>query len=333
MAKRILTGDRPTGPLHLGHYVGSLQNRVRLQDEYDTYVLIADIQALTDNFEHPENLAANVFEVALDYLAVGLDPEKVKIVVQSMVPELSELTTYFMNLVTVATLERNPTVKEEIKQRNFVKGVPVGFWSYPISQAADITIFKADLVPVGEDQLPMIEQAREIVRRFNRLYTKVLIEPKAMLGSVARLPGTDGGAKMSKSLGNCIYLGDPPDMVRKRVMSMFTDPTRIHPTDPGHVEGNPVFTYHDVFNPNKAEVDDLKERYRKGTVGDVEVKQRLYDALINFLAPIRERRMQYAANPKRVYEIIIEGTRKGRALAQATMDEVRTAMKIAYKFE
>jgi tryptophanyl-tRNA synthetase len=333
MAKRILTGDRPTGPLHLGHYVGSLQNRVRLQDEYDTYVLIADIQALTDNFEHPENLAANVFEVALDYLAVGLDPEKVKIVVQSMVPELSELTTYFMNLVTVATLERNPTVKEEIKQRNFVRGVPVGFWSYPISQAADITIFKADLVPVGEDQLPMIEQAREIVRRFNRLYAKVLVEPKAMLGSVARLPGTDGGAKMSKSLGNCIYLGDPPDMVRKRVMSMFTDPTRIHPTDPGHVEGNPVFTYHDVFNPNKAEVDDLKERYRKGTVGDVEVKQRLYDALITFLAPIRERRMQYAANPKRVYEIIIEGTRKGRTLAQATMDEVRTAMKIAYKFE
>jgi tryptophanyl-tRNA synthetase len=333
MAKRILTGDRPTGPLHLGHYVGSLQNRVRLQDEYDTYVLIADIQALTDNFEHPENLAANVFEVALDYLAVGLDPEKVKIVVQSMVPELSELTTYFMNLVTVATLERNPTVKEEIKQRNFVRGVPVGFWSYPISQAADITIFKADLVPVGEDQLPMIEQAREIVRRFNRLYAKVLVEPKAMLGSVARLPGTDGGAKMSKSLGNCIYLGDSPEMVRKRVMSMFTDPTRIHPTDPGHVEGNPVFTYHDVFNPNKAEVDDLKERYRKGTVGDVEVKQRLYDALVNFLAPIRERRMQYAANPKRVYEIIIEGTRKGRTLAQATMDEVRTAMKIAYKFE
>jgi tryptophanyl-tRNA synthetase len=250
-----------------------------------------------------------------------------------MVPELSELTTYFMNLVTVATLERNPTVKEEIKQRNFVRGVPVGFWSYPISQAADITIFKADLVPVGEDQLPMIEQAREIVRRFNRLYAKVLVEPKAMLGSVARLPGTDGGAKMSKSLGNCIYLGDPPEMVRKRVMSMFTDPTRIHPTDPGHVEGNPVFTYHDVFNPNKAEVEDLKERYRKGTVGDVEVKQRLYDALINFLDPIRERRMQYAANPKRVYEIIIEGTRKGRTLAQATMDEVRTAMKIAYKFE
>src|ERR1700732_647010 len=248
MEKRILTGDRPTGPWHLGHYFGSLQNRVRLQHDYDTYILIADIQALTDNFEHPEKLEANVFEIAMDYLAVGLDPERVKIVVQSMVPELAELTMYFMNLVTVATLERNPTVKEEIKQRNFQRGVPVGFWSYPISQAADITLFKAHLVPVGEDQLPMIEQAREIVRRFNRLYAKVLIEPKALVGEVARLPGTDGGAKMGKSLGNCIYLGDPPDVVRKRVMSMYTDPTRVHPTDPGHVEGNPVFTNHDGFN-------------------------------------------------------------------------------------
>ncbi len=333
MIKRILTGDRPTGQLHLGHYVGSLQNRVRLQDEYDTYILIADVQALTDNFEHPEKLEANIFEVALDYLAVGLDPEKIKIVVQSMVPELTELTIYFMNLVTVATLERNPTVKEEIKQRNFVKGVPVGFWSYPISQAADIAIFKADLVPVGEDQLPMIEQTREIVRRFNRLYSKVLIEPRAMLGAVARLPGTDGGAKMSKSVGNCIYLGDPSEVVRKRVMSMFTDPTRIHPTDPGHVEGNPVFTYHDVFNPNKEEIEDLKERYRQGTVGDVEVKQRLFEALEAFLAPIRQRRQELAAKPQRVYEIIVEGTRKGRELAQATMAEVRHAMKIAYKFE
>lgn len=333
MPKRILTGDRPTGPLHLGHYVGSLQNRVKLQDEYDTYVLIADVQALTDNFEHPEKLAGNLFEVALDYLAVGLDPEKVKFVVQSMVPELAELTIYFMNLVTVATLERNPTVKEEIKQRNFVKGVPVGFWSYPISQAADITIFKADLVPVGEDQLPMIEQAREIVRRFNRLYAKVLVEPRAMLGAVARLPGTDGGAKMSKSLGNCIYLGDPPEVVRKRVMSMFTDPTRIHPTDPGHVEGNPVFTYHDVFNPNRAEVEELKDRYRQGTVGDVEVKQKLFDALNDFLTPIRERRARFQAHPKQVYEIIAEGTRQGRALAQTTMEEVRAAMQIAYRIE
>ena len=278
MEKRILTGDRPTGRLHLGHYVGSLQNRVRLQHEYDTYILIADVQALTDNFEHPEKLRENLFEVALDYLAVGLDPERVKIVVQSMVPELTELATYFMNLVTVATLERNPTVKEEIKQRNFTRGVPVGFWSYPISQAADITIFKAHLVPVGEDQLPMIEQAREIVRRFNKLYGKVLVEPRAMLGEVARLPGTDGGAKMSKSLNNCIYLSDSTEQLRKRVMSMFTDPTRIHPTDPGHVEGNPVFTYHDVFNPNKAEVEELKERYRQGTVGDVEVKQKLFAA-------------------------------------------------------
>jgi tryptophanyl-tRNA synthetase len=331
MEKRILTGDRPTGPLHLGHYVGSLQNRVRLQHDYDTYILIADIQALTDNFEHPEKLEANVFEVALDYLAVGLDPARVKIVVQSMVPELSELTTYFMNLVTVATLERNPTVKDEIKQRNFKRGVPVGFWSYPISQAADIAIFKAELVPVGEDQLPMIEQTREIVRRFNSLYKKVLVEPRAMLGQMARLPGTDGGAKMSKSLGNCIYLGDPTETVRKRVMSMFTDPTRIHPTDPGHVEGNPVFTYHDVFNPDKAEVEELKERYRKGTVGDVEVKQKLYDALEAFLRPIRERRGEFAAKPARVREIIMEGTRKGRVVAQSTMDEVRAAMKLDYK--
>src|SRR6202040_951367 len=276
-------------------------------------------------------LEANILEVALDYLAVGLDPEKVKIVVQSMVPELTELTIYFMNLVTVATLERNPTVKEEIKQRNFVKGVPVGFWSYPISQAADITIFKADLVPVGEDQLPMIEQAREIVRRFNRLYGKVLIEPRAMLGAVARLPGTDGGAKMSKSVGNCIYLGDPSDLVRKRVMSMFTDPKRIHPTDPGTVEGNPVFIYHDVFNPNKTEVEELKERYRKGTVGDVEVKEKLFKALDAFLAPIRERREQFASKPEHVREIIVEGTRKGRAVAQDTMSEVRAAMKISYK--
>jgi tryptophanyl-tRNA synthetase len=331
MEKRILTGDRPTGPLHLGHYVGSLQNRVRLQYDYDTYILIADIQALTDNFEHPEKLEANVFEVALDYLAVGLDPERVKIVVQSMVPELTELTTYFMNLVTVATLERNPTVKEEIKQRNFKRGVPVGFWSYPISQAADITIFRAELVPVGEDQLPMIEQAREIVRRFNSLYRKVLVEPRAMLGQMARLPGTDGGAKMSKSLGNCIYLGDPPETVRKRVMSMFTDPTRIHPTDPGHVEGNPVFTYHDVFNPDKAQVEELKERYRKGTVGDVEVKQKLFEALDAFLRPIRERRAEYATKSGRVREIIMEGTRRGRAVAQATMDDVRSAMRLSYK--
>lgn len=331
MVKRILTGDRPTGPLHLGHYVGSLQNRVKLQDEYDTFVLIADIQALTDNFERPEMLEANVLEVATDYLAVGLDPEKVKIVVQSMVPELTELTIYYMNLVTTATLERNPTLKEEIKQKNFTKGLPVGFYTYPISQAADITIFKAELVPVGEDQLPMIEQTREIVRRFNRLYKKILIEPRAMVGQVARLPGTDGGAKMSKSVGNCIYLGDSPEQMRKRVMSMYTDPTRIHPTDPGHVEGNPVFTYHDVFNPDKAEVEDLKDRYVRGRVGDVEVKEKLFKALNNFLEPIRARRTEYAARPERVREIIVEGTRKGRAVAQQTMEEVRAAMKIAYK--
>jgi tryptophanyl-tRNA synthetase len=331
MQKRILTGDRPTGALHLGHYVGSLQNRVKLQDEYDTYVLIADIQALTDNFEHPEKLEGNIMEVALDYLAVGLDPNKVKIVIQSMVPELTELTTYFMNLVTVATLERNPTLKAEIQQKNFTKGLPVGFYTYPISQAADITIFKAHLVPVGEDQLPMIEQTREIVRRFNRLYDKVLIEPKAMVGEVARLPGTDGGAKMSKSIGNCIYLGDSSEQVRRRVMSMFTDPTRIHPTDPGHIEGNPVFTYHDVFNPDKAQVEELKERYRNGTVGDVEVKERLFKVLNEFLEPIRARRAEFAERRNWVRDIALEGTRKGRALAQQTMEEVRSAMKISYK--
>ncbi|HUA36400.1 MAG TPA: tryptophan--tRNA ligase [Candidatus Binataceae bacterium] len=331
MQKTILTGDRPTGPLHLGHYVGSLQNRVKLQDEYDTYILIADVQALTDNFEHPEKLEGNIMEVALDYLAVGLDPNKVKIVVQSMVPELTELTIYFLNLVTTATLERNPTLKAEIQQKNFTKGLPVGFYTYPISQAADITIFKAHLVPVGEDQLPMIEQTREIVRRFNRLYDKVLIEPRAMLGEVARLPGTDGGAKMSKTLGNCIYLGDSPELVRKRVMSMFTDPTRIHPTDPGHVEGNPVFTYHDVFNPDKAEVEELKDRYTKGTVGDVEVKERLFKALNEFLEPIRSRRAEFAVRRNDVRDIVLEGTRKGRALAQETMEEVRRAMKISYK--
>ncbi len=332
MAKRILTGDRPTGPLHLGHYVGSLQNRVRLQHEYDTCVLIADVQALTDNFEHPERLEANIMQVALDYLAVGIDPAKTKIVVQSMVPELTELTIYLMNLVTVATLERNPTVREEIRQRNFTRGVPVGFWSYPISQAADITIFKADLVPVGEDQLPMIEQAREIVRRFNSLYAPVLVEPEPRLGAIARLPGTDGGAKMSKSLNNCIYLGDSSEQVRKRVMSMYTDPNRIRPTDPGRVEGNPVFTYHDVFNPNKAEVEELKERYRKGTVGDVEVKEKLFHALEQTLEPIREARNRHAAKPELVREILLDGTRRGREVAQETMRQVRDAMRLAYRF-
>ena len=333
MQKRILTGDRPTGPLHLGHYVGSLANRVRLQDEYDTYVLIADVQALTDNFEHPEKLEANIFARSRSTTSRSgsIPGGQVRRAIDGA--RIARLTIYLMNLITVATLERNPTVKEEIKQRNFVKGVPVGFYTYPISQAADITIFKAELVPVGEDQLPMIEQAREIVRRFNRLYRKVLIEPRAMLGQMARLPGTDGGAKMSKSLNNCISLGDPTEVVRKRVMSMFTDPTRIHPTDPGHVEGNPVFTYHDVLHPNKDEIEELKDRYRNGTVGDVEVKQKLFDALEKFLAPIRERRNEFASKPKLVHEIIMEGTRKGRAVAQATMAEVRDAMKLSYKFQ
>jgi tryptophanyl-tRNA synthetase len=330
----ILTGDRPTGPLHIGHYVGSLKNRVELQYRYEKpYVFIADLQALTDNAHNPQKVRQNVLEVAYDYLAVGLKPELNTFFIQSLVPELAEMTLLYLNFVTLARLKRNPTVKEEMVQKGFGNDVPAGFLTYPISQVADITAFKANLIPVGEDQLPMIEQTREIVRKFNRLYGKVLIEPRAMLGAVARLPGTDGGAKMSKSVGNCIYLGDPPDLMRKRVMSMFTDPKRIHPTVPGTVEGNPVFTYHDVFNPNKAEIEDLKERYRKGTVGDVEVKQKLFEALEAFLAPIRERRQELAAQPQRVYEIIVEGTRKGRALAQATMADVRHAMKIAYKFE
>ena len=331
MKKRILTGDRPTGPLHLGHYVGSLQNRVRLQHEYDTYILIADVQALTDNFEHPEKLEANIFEVALDYLAVGLDPEKVKFVVQSMVPELTELTIYFMNLVTVATLERNPTVKEEIKQRNFIKGRTGGF--LVVSDFAGRR--HRDLQGrAGAGRRGSVADDRADPR------DRAALQPalRQSAGRAARDAGADGAAaghrrrRQDVEVTRQLHLPGRSDRaVRKRVMSMFTDPTRIHPTDPGHVEGNPVFTYHDVFNPDKAEVEELKERYRKGTVGDVEVKQKLYDALEAFLRPIRERRGEFAAKPARVHEIIMEGTRKGRAVAQSTMDEVRAAMKLDYK--
>ncbi|MFQ5780520.1 MAG: tryptophan--tRNA ligase, partial [Nitrospiria bacterium] len=308
--KRILTGDRPTGRLHLGHYVGSLVNRVKLQEEYETFILIADAQALTDHFEHPEILLQNIREVVRDYLAVGIDPEKSTILVQSMVPEIAELAVYYLNLVTVARLQRNPTVKDEMKQKGFEQNLPAGFLVYPVHQAADITAFQADLVPVGKDQLPMIEQTVEIVRRFNTLYKKTIVEPKGLVGEFARLPGTDGQAKMSKSLGNAIYLADDPKTVEKKVMKMYTDPTRIHPTDPGHVEGNPVFTYHDAFNPEKEEVADLKARYKKGTVGDVEVKRRLADALNRFLSPIRERRAKYEQDDKRIDEILIKGTHR-----------------------
>ena len=269
MKKRILTGDRPTGRLHLGHYVGSLQNRVKLQDEYDQFVMVADVQALTDNFEEPQKVRENVKELVLDYLSVGIDPSKTTILIQSLIPEIAELTVFYLNLVTLERVLRNPTVKDEIKQKGFGQNIPAGFAMYPVSQAADITIFNASLVPVGEDQLPMIEQTREIVRKFNSLYGQVFVEPEALLGQVKRLPGTDGNTKMGKSLGNCIYLSDSEQELKKKVVSMYTDPNRIHPTDPGKVEGNPVFIYHDVFNPDKTEVEDLKKRYKEGKVGDV----------------------------------------------------------------
>jgi len=330
MKKRILTGDRPTGPLHLGHYVGSLGNRVRLQDEYDTFVLLADVQALTDNFERPEMLAQNIRTVMLDYLGVGLDPAKVTFVVQSQVPEITELTIYYMNLVTLARLERNPTVKAEMQQKEFGSSVPVGFLTYPINQAADITAFNAHLVPVGQDQLPMIEQTREIVRKFNDLYGPTIVEPESLVSKFGRLPGTDNQAKMSKSLGNVINLSDDAKTVEKRVKGMYTDPTRLRATDPGHVEGNPVFTYHDAFNPDLDEVNELKERYREGRVGDKEVKERLTRALNNFLDPIRERRQRYADQPDLVWDIVQDGTRRGREVAAATLAAVRHAMKIDY---
>lgn len=326
MRARILTGDRPTGRLHLGHYVGSLESRVRLQHTYETFILIADVQALTDNFAEPAKVAANVREVALDYLAVGLDPKVATFVVQSLVPEIAELTVFLLNLVTVARLQRNPTVKDELQQRAFQGGVPAGFLCYPVSQAADITVFGAHLVPVGEEQLPVIEQTREIVRRFNALYGDVLVEPEPLLGRVARLPGIDGRAKMSKSLGNTINLSDDANTVRRRVMRMYTDPTRLRPTDPGRVEGNPVFLFHDAFNPDTSMVAELKERYRKGCVGDVEVKQRLAEALNGFLEPIRERRRCFEARLDEVDDLLRQGTARARQVARATMDRVRTAM-------
>lgn len=326
--KRILTGDRPTGSLHLGHYVGSLKNRVKLQDEYDEFILIADVQALTDNFEHPEKVRANVLEIAKDYLAVGIDPEKTTIFIQSQVPEIAELAIYFMDLVTVARLERNPTVKAEIKEKNFKKSPPVGFFVYPIHQAADIAIFKADLVPVGDDQLPMIEQTTEIVKKFNSLYGNVLIKPKPMISDFPRLVGLDGDSKMSKSLNNFIALGEPADSLKKKVMSMFTDPNRTSANVPGRIKGNPVFIYHDAFNDDKDEVSDLKLRYQNGKVGDVEVKERLYSALEKFIAPMREKRQ--ALKNEEVMAIILAGGEKARAAAGETMREVKKVMKINY---
>lgn len=345
MKQIILTGDRPTGRLHVGHYVGSLKERVRLQNAniYDQiYIMIADAQALTDNAEHPEKVRQNILQVALDYLACGIDPEKSTIFIQSMIPELTELTFYYMNLVTVARVQRNPTVKAEIKQRNFEASIPVGFFCYPISQASDITAFGATSVPAGEDQEPMLEQCREIVRKFNEVYGETLVEPHIILPSnqaCLRLPGIDGKAKMSKSLGNCIYLSDEPEEIKKKVMSMFTDPTHLRKEDPGHTEGNPVFIYLDAFSkpehfaeflPEYSGLEELKDHYRRGGLGDVKVKKFLNNVLQEELGPIRERRKAWEQRLPDVYEILKEGTKTARAVAAQTMADVRHAMRIDY---
>ena len=345
MKQIILTGDRPTGRLHVGHYVGSLKERVRLQNscKYDEiYIMIADAQALTDNAEHPEKVRRNIMQVALDYLACGIDPEKSCIFIQSMIPELTELTFYYMNLVTVSRVQRNPTVKAEIKQRNFEASIPVGFFCYPISQAADITAFQATAVPAGEDQEPMLEQTREIVRKFNEVYGETLTEPEIILPSnqaCLRLPGTDGKAKMSKSLGNCIYLSDEPEEIKTKIMSMFTDPTHLRKDDPGHTEGNPVFIYLDAFcrSEHFAEflsdyqsLDELKAHYERGGLGDVTVKRFLNNVMQTELRPIRERRKAWEQRLPEVYEILRAGSKKAEQTAAKTLNAVRSAMKIDY---
>lgn len=332
--KVILTGDRPTGKLHIGHYVGSLKNRVELQNSglYESFIMIADQQALTDNARNPEKIRNSLIQVALDYLSVGIDPTKSTIFVQSQIPELHELTMQYLNLVTVSRLYRNPTVKEEIKQKEFNNSIPAGFFIYPVSQAADITAFKAEIVPVGDDQLPMIEQAREIVRTFNSLYGEVLVEPKAVLppkGS-GRLPGTDGKAKMSKSIGNCIYLSDDEDTVRKKVMSMYTDPNHIRVEDPGQVEGNTVFTYLDAFCKEKDVLEEMKEHYTRGGLGDVKVKKYLNEVLQAELEPIRKRRAEYESDIDEIYNILKKGSDKAREIATATLKEVREVIGLEY---
>ena len=345
MKQIILTGDRPTGNLHVGHYVGSLAERVKLQNsgKYDEiYIMIADAQALTDNAEHPERVRQNIMKVALDYLAGGIDPEKANIFIQSMVPQLTELTFYYMNLVTVSRVQRNPTVKAEIQMRNFEASIPVGFFCYPISQAADITAFNATAVPVGEDQEPMLEQCREIVHKFNTVYGETLTMPQIVLPSnnaCMRLPGTDGKAKMSKSLGNCIYLADPEEVVREKIMSMYTDPDHIRVQDPGKLEGNTVFTYLDAFCqpehfaeflPDYQNLDELKAHYQRGGLGDVKVKKFLNNVMQSLLSPMRERRAQWEGRLPEVYEILKKGSEIAAETAQGTLDRVRHAMKIDY---
>ena len=345
MEKIILTGDRPTGRLHVGHYVGSLRGRVALQNsgDYDkVYIMIADAQALTDNAEHPEKVRQNIIQVALDYLACGLDPEKSTIFIQSTIPELAELTFYYMNLVTVSRLQRNPTVKAEIKMRDFETSIPAGFLAYPVSQTADITAFHATAVPVGEDQLPMLEQCKEIVHKFNTVYGETLTEPEIILPDNAaclRLPGIDGKAKMSKSLGNCIYLSDEPEEIKKKIMSMFTDPNHLRVQDPGKVEGNPVFIYLDAFCrpehfqeflPEYSCMDELKAHYQRGGLGDVKVKKFLNNVVQAELAPIRERRKAWEQRIPEVYEILKKGSEEARKAAARTMQDVRHAMQIDY---
>jgi tryptophanyl-tRNA synthetase len=329
--KIILTGDRPSGPLHLGHYVGSLKNRVELQTSCDQFVMIADVQALTDNFEQPDKVRENILQVALDYLAIGIDPSKSTILIQSLVPALFELTVYYLNLVTWNRLKHNPTVKQEIVQKGYGESVPAGFMVYPVSQAADITAFKADIVPVGDDQLPMIEQTNEIVRHFNRIYkAEVLVECQAVIPKMARLPGTDGKAKMSKSLGNCIYLGDSADAVAKKVKGMYTDPGHLRVEDPGKVEGNPVFTYLDAFDSDPEGLEAMKAHYQRGGLGDSLVKKRLLDVLQAFLDPIRKKREEYAKDPQQVMAILRKGTDRANAVAGKTLQEVRKAMRLDY---
>ena len=345
MAKIILTGDRPTGRLHIGHYVGSLKRRVELQNsgEYDKiYIMIADAQALTDNYDNPDKIRENIVEVALDYLSCGINPDVSTIFIQSMVPELTEFTFYYMNLVTEARLHRNPTIKSEIEMRGFGGSLPVGFLCYPISQASDITAFRATTVPAGEDQMPMIEQTREIVSKFNMIYGETLVEPQILLPSnkaCLRLPGTDGKAKMSKSLGNCIYLADTEEDVRKKVMSMYTDPNHIRVEDPGQIEGNTVFTYLDAFCkeeyfaeflPDYANLDELKAHYQRGGLGDVKVKKLLNNVMQAELAPIRERRKQWEKDIPAVYEILKKGSAEAQRVAAETLDDVKKAMKINY---
>jgi len=327
----ILTGDRPTGPLHLGHFVGSLHNRVSLQDEHTQFIMIADAQALTDHADRPQVVRENVYQVLLDYLSVGIDPEKSTIFIQSCIEELFELTAYYLNLVTINRLKHNPTVKAEIKQKHLEEATPAGFVVYPVSQAADITAFKADLVPVGQDQLPMIEQTVEIVRKFNRTYKcKALVEPKALIPEISRLPGTDGQAKMGKTLNNAIYLSDPLSVLEKKVKKMYTDPTHLHIDDPGKVEGNPVFTYLDAFGTDKEKIQDLKEHYQRGGLGDSVVKKYLLEVLIEFLEPISKKREELAKDPDYLKDLLAKGNLRAKNAASNTLKEVKEAMHLNY---